>query len=202
MKIHHHHEPWEYMEIENLLSTPKFQKIKDLARIELDKYKKEGANTRRGQYVRYLDEDILPEINKVFDMLPRRESTGTLKKLLHWAITPPGVNYPMHVDNKSRLSTVTFYVAPENNIGTIIGDNPSTNDNGDHNPPNLPSKNEYELTWKLNKAFVHCGGSKKWHRMRSNDQDRIILSSFLVQPDLIINGRPELDHLLDLDERP
>tara|TARA_B100000902_G_scaffold198084_1_gene189040 strand:- start:665 stop:1237 length:573 start_codon:yes stop_codon:yes gene_type:complete len=190
------------MEIEDLLPTPKFEKIQNLARIELDKYKKEGTNTYMGQYVRWLDEDILPETNKVFDMLPRRESTGTLKKLLHWAITPANSSYPTHIDNKTRLSTVAFYVAPENNVGTIVCENSSTNDNGDHNPPNLPSKNEYELTWKPNKAFVHCSGPKKWHRMRSNNQDRIILSSFLVQPDLIINGRPELDHLLDLDERP
>ena len=40
MKTHHHHEPWEYMEIEDLLPTPKFEKIQNLARIELDKYKK------------------------------------------------------------------------------------------------------------------------------------------------------------------
>ena len=201
MNLKHHYKPWEYIEIENFLPSLEFQKIQHLAKIELERYRVEGTNTRRGQYVKWVDEDILPQANELFDILPRRKSTGTLKKLLHWAITPAFSRYPTHIDNKSRLSTVTFYVSPENNVGTILCENSSTNDNGDHNAPDHPSKNEYEIKWQPNKVFLHCGGSKKWHRMRSGENDRVILSCFLVQPDLIGKGKPDLDHLIDLYEK-
>tara|TARA_B100000902_G_scaffold200541_1_gene191082 strand:- start:665 stop:1273 length:609 start_codon:yes stop_codon:yes gene_type:complete len=201
MKLTHHHEPWEYMEIEDFLPTHKFEKIQELAQRELERYHIEGVNTPRGKYINFIKEDIIPEATELFDFLPRRDSTGTLKKLLHWTITPAGVNYPTHIDNKSRLSTVTFYVAPKNNVGTIICTNPSTNDDGDHGPPDLPTVKEAEVEWQPNKVFLHCGGSTKWHRFSGGDNTRITLSCFLVQPDLIAKGRDDLNYLLDLDER-
>tara|TARA_B100001109_G_C18639129_1_gene369739 strand:+ start:14 stop:610 length:597 start_codon:yes stop_codon:yes gene_type:complete len=198
MKIQHHHEPWEYMEIEDFLNPLDCQRIDYLGQRELERYYVEGINTPRGKYVKFLKEDILPEATELFDLLPRRESTGVLKKLVHWAIIPPGVHYPTHIDNRSRLSTVTYYVSPKNNTGTILCSNPSNNDNGDHNAPNLPTEKEFEVEWKPNKVFLHSGGSGKWHRYSGGDKPRINISCFLVQPDLIVKGRPELDYLIDI----
>jgi len=198
MKIKHHYEPWEFMEIEDFLPSLRFQEIEHLAQKELEKYHIEGINTRRGKYVKFLKEDILPEINPIFHLLPRRQSTGELKKLIHWAITPPGVHYPTHIDNASRLSTVTYYITPEKNTGTIICKNPSKNDDGDHGAPDLPTESEFEITWKPNKIFLHCGGPGKWHRYSGKDQPRIIISSFLVQPSLINKGRPDHNYLIDI----
>ena len=198
MKIKHHHEPWEYMEIEDFLNPLDYQRIDYLGQRELERYYIEGVNTRRGKYVKFLKEDIIPEATELFDLLPRKESTGVLKKLVHWAITPPGVHYPTHIDNRSRFSSFTYYVSPENNTGTIICVNPSKNDDGDHGLPDLPTKKEVEVEWKPNKVFLHSPGPGKWHRYSGGDNPRIIISSFLVQPDLIAKGRPELNYLIDI----
>tara|TARA_Y100000768_G_scaffold280484_1_gene215451 strand:+ start:401 stop:997 length:597 start_codon:yes stop_codon:yes gene_type:complete len=198
MKLKHSYAPWEHIEIEDYLPSHRFQEIQDLAQIELEKFHKVGTNTRRGKYVNFLSEDLIPETSGLFLLLPRRESSGQLKKLMHWSIIPPHVDYPTHIDNSSRLCTVTYYISPDKNIGTIICSNPSTNDNGDHNAPNLPTQKEYEIEWKPNKVFLHCGGSGKWHRYSSGDEIRINLSIFLVQPDLIRDGRPDHDFLIDL----
>jgi len=198
MKLKHNYTPWEHIEIENYLPPHRFKQIQDLAQEELKKFHIKGTNTRRGKYVNFLSEDIVPETSKLFSLLPRRESTGQLKKLIHWAIIPPHVNYPTHIDNRSRLCTVTYYISPDDNIGTILCTNSSTNDDGDHNAPNLPTEKEYEVEWKPNKIFLHCGGSGKWHRYSSGDKIRINLSCFLVQPDLIHEGRPDHDYLIDL----
>jgi len=198
MLVKHNHEPWEFMEIEDFLPQKEFQNIQELAKEELNKYYVEGQNTPRGKYVRYLDEDILPQANDVFGLLKGREATGEVKKIVHWAITPPGVHYPTHIDNRSRLSTIAFYVAPEKNIGTIVCTNPSKNDNGDHNAPDLPTESEIELEWKPNKVFLHCGGAGKWHRYYGGDEPRIIISTFVVQVDKIKKGHWDLDHLIDL----
>ena len=198
MKIKHHHEPWEYIEIEDFLNPLDYQRIDYLGQRELERYYVEGINTRRGKYVKFLKEDIIPEATELFDLLPRKESTGVLKKLVHWSITPPGVRYPTHIDNRSRFSSFTYYISPENNVGTIVCTNPSINDDGDHGPPDLPTKKEVEVKWKPNKVFLHSPGPGKWHRYSGGRLPRINLSCFLVQPDLIVNGRPELDYLIDL----
>ena len=197
MKLKHNYEPWEYIEIEDFLPSLKFQKIEHLAKKELERYEIEGTNTPRGKYINWLSEDILPEATQLFSLLPRRQSNGELKKLIHWAIIPPHVHYPTHIDNSSRLCTVTYYISPDKNLGTIICSNPSTNDNGDHNAPDQPTKKEFEIEWKPNKVFLHCGGSGKWHRYSGGDKPRINLSCFLVQPSLIQKGRPDHQYLLD-----
>ena len=91
-------------------------------------------------------------------------------------------------------------MSPEKNSGTIICKNPSTNDDGDHCSPDLPSETEVEIEWKPNKIFLHCGGPVKWHRYYGNEnyEPRIIISAFLVQPDLINKGRIDLDYLIDI----
>ena len=200
MKLKHNYEPWEYMEIEDFLPQKRFKELQDQAKVQLENYKKQGSNTPRGKYICYSGEDMIPEFNPIFDLLPRRQPTGKLKKINHWAVTPPGVHYPTHIDNKSRFSTIAFYVSPEKNSGTIICKNPSTNDDGDHCSPDLPSETEVEIEWKPNKIFLHCGGPVKWHRYYGNENygHRIIISAFLVQPDLINKGRIDLDYLIDI----
>tara|TARA_B100000131_G_C18116477_1_gene611472 strand:- start:2461 stop:3111 length:651 start_codon:yes stop_codon:yes gene_type:complete len=210
MKINHVYDPWHHLQVEDFLSPDRFDEIKKLAMIEYDHFKKVGSNTfytthkeysSRRKYVRYVEEDIVPETNQFFSMLPEhRGFTGELKKIIHWAITPKNFRYPIHIDNKSRINTCTYYIYPEHEVGTVLQDNPSRNDDGDHNPADQESTRQVEIEWKPNKLFVHNSiPNKTWHSYMSHEE-RIVLSIFFVQPDLIIDTRYPM-HLLDVDPK-
>ena len=210
MKINHHYKPWHHLQVDDFLPPDRFSEIKRLAHFEYETYKRTGTNsvytdhkgkdyTSRNKYTRFLTHDIVPETNQFFDMLPEhRGYKGKLKKLVHWAITPENYNYPIHIDNASRINTCTYYVWPEEEIGTILCQNPSKNDDGDHIKADKESDFEIEIEWKPNKLFVHNSiPNKTWHRYASK-KERIVLSIFLVQPDLIKPNRNQQQFLLDI----
>ena len=210
MKVTHRYDPWHCLEVEDFLPPDRFEEIKKLAMIEYAEFEKTGVNsvytdhktkdyTSRSKYTRFLTEDIVPETNQFFEMLPEhRGYTGELKKLVHWAITPENFNYPTHIDNASRINTCTYYIWPEYETGTILCKNPSKNDDGDHVKADEDSDYEVEVEWKPNKLFVHNSvPNKTWHRYASK-KSRIVLSVFLVQPDLIRSNRNQHQYLLDL----
>ena len=210
MKITHRYDPWHCLEVEDFLPPDRFEEIKKLAMIEYAEFEKTGVNsvytdhktkdyTSRSKYTRFLTEDIVPETNQFFEMLPEhRGYTGELKKLVHWAITPENFNYPTHIDNASRINTCTYYIWPEYETGTILCKNPSKNDDGDHVKADEDSDYEVEVEWKPNKLFVHNSvPNKTWHRYASK-KPRIVLSVFLVQPDLIRSNRNQHQYLLDI----
>lgn len=210
MKINHHNKPWHHLQVDNFLPPNRFAEIKTLAFYEYETYKRTGTNsvytdhkgndyTSRNKYTRFLTHDIVPETNQFFDMLPEhRGYKGELKKLVHWAITPENYNYPIHIDNASRINTCTYYIWPEEETGTILCKNPSSNDDGDHIKADKDSDFEIEVEWKPNKLFVHNSiPNKTWHRYASK-RERVVLSVFLVQPDLIKKNRNQHQYLLDL----
>ena len=143
-----------------------------------------------------------PETNELFFkyQLPDRGYKGDLKKILHWAISPPDWKYPTHCDAKARVSTSVLYVAPEEMDGTVMHKNRSTNDNEDHGEADLPSEYEYEIPWKPNKLFYHNSiPNKTWHSIQNtHDQNRIVLISFFVQADKVPNNRNFSDQLLNI----
>jgi len=210
MKINHHYKPWHHLQVDDFLPPDRFSEIKRLAHFEYETYKRTGTNsvytdhkgkdyTSRNKYTRFLTHDIVPETNQFFDMLPEhRGYKGKLKKLVHWAITPENYNYPIHIDNASRINTCTYYVWPEEEIGTILCQNSSKNDDGDHIKADKESDFEIEIEWKPNKLFVHNSiPNKTWHRYASK-KERVVLSIFLVQPDLIKPNRNQQQFLLDI----
>ena len=195
------------MQVDNFLPPNRFAEIKTLAFYEYETYKRTGTNsvytdhkgndyTSRNKYTRFLTHDIVPETNQFFDMLPEhRGYKGELKKLVHWAITPENYNYPIHIDNASRINTCTYYIWPEEETGTILCKNPSSNDDGDHIKADKDSDFEIEVEWKPNKLFVHNSiPNKTWHRYASK-RERVVLSVFLVQPDLIKKNRNQHQYL-------
>ena len=189
--------PWEHIIIDDFLSPERFEHIQNLAIEELGRYQVEGPNTPRGKYVRYTKDDLLPEVTlDIMELLPHREYDD-LVKLNHWSIMPPHIKYPTHVDNASRIHTFTFYVAPEKNLGTILCDNPSTNDDGDHGQPDQPTICEYPIEWKPNRAFAHNARPKQWHRFESGDTHRINISVFYADPNKIKSHRQDFDYFID-----
>ena len=203
MKINYVTDPWECVEIEDFLPEYRWKEIQGLAKIELDEYYSSNTKEKSGHYVNFLDEDIIPETNNLFNDfdLPHRGYKGKLKKLVHWAVSPPGWSYPAHCDNKSRISTSIMYVSPENSDGTILHKNVSQNDGGDHEKADLPSTYTCKLDWKPNKVFFHNSiPNKTWHSIQnSTDLPRVVLSSFLVQEDLILPNRNYSGHEISID---
>ena len=193
MKITHHEKPWQHVIIDDFLSPERFKTIEDLAIQELGRYQIEGLNTFRGdRYNRYTDVDLLPEVTlDIMKLMPHRDY-DKLVKINHWSIMPPNTSYPAHIDNRSRIHTFTFYVAPEKNLGTILCDNPSNNDDGDHGQPDQPTICEYPIEWKPNRAFVHNARPKQWHRFASGDTTRINLSVFFMDVDKINSNRHDI----------
>ena len=193
MKITHHEKPWQHVIIDDFLSPERFKTIEDLAIQELGRYQIEGLNTFRGdRYNRYTDVDLLPEVTLEIMNLMEHRDYDKLVKINHWSIMPPNTSYPAHIDNRSRIHTFTFYVAPEKNLGTILCDNPSTNDDGDHGQPDQPTICEYPIEWKPNRAFVHNARPKQWHRFASGDTTRINLSVFFMDLDKINSNRHDI----------
>ena len=197
MKIYY--DPWEYGLIDNFLSPERFKVIEDLAKIEFERYKKEGINCRSNKYARYVKDDLIPEITKDIMNFQEHRDYKKLVKLNHWAIVPPHVKYPTHIDNTSRIHTSILYVSPEKNIGTILCDNPSTNDDGDHGQPDQSTKRELEVEWKPNRLFSHNPRAKTWHRFMAGDEERINLSIFFADPDKIRSHRNDFDYFIDCD---
>mgnify|MGYP003122396200 CR=1 FL=1 len=210
MKVTLHDRPWHHLQVDNFLPSSRFAEIVRLAHLEYETYKRTGVNSvytnhkggdyaSRNKYTRFLTHDIVPETNQFFDMLPEhRGYKGKLKKLIHWAITPENYNYPIHIDNASRINTCVYYIWPETEIGTILCKNSSRNDDGDHMKANQKSEWETEVEWKQNKLFVHNSiPNKTWHRFCSK-KERITLSVFLVQPDIMKKNRNQHQYLLDL----
>ena len=193
MKITHYEKPWQHVIIDDFLSPERFKTIEDLAIQELGRYQIEGLNTFRGdRYNRYTGVDLLPEVTLEIMNLMEHRDYDKLVKINHWSIMPPNTSYPAHIDNRSRIHTFTFYVAPEKNLGTILCDNPSNNDDGDHGQPDQPTICEYPIEWKPNRAFVHNARPKQWHRFASGDTTRINLSVFFMDVDKINSNRHDI----------
>tara|TARA_B100000508_G_scaffold39588_1_gene31017 strand:+ start:2418 stop:3017 length:600 start_codon:yes stop_codon:yes gene_type:complete len=199
MNLQIYSDPWEYGIVDNFLSPDRFNTIQDLARIEFEKYKKVGSNTPTGKYTNYVKDDLIPELTKEFMSFQDHRKYNKLVKLNHWVIMSPNTVYPCHIDNSSRIHTSVLYVAPEKNKGTILCDNPSTNDNGDHNQPDKPSDREVEIEWKPNRLFAHNPRPKTWHRFMSGDNERVNLTVFFADPDKILSHRMDFDYFIDCD---
>ena len=199
MNLQIYSDPWEYGIVDNFLSPDRFNTIQDLARIEFEKYKKVGSNTPTGKYTNYVKDDLIPELTKEFMSFQDHRKYNKLVKLNHWVIMSPNTVYPCHIDNSSRIHTSVLYVAPEKNKGTILCDNPSTNDNGDHNQPDKPSDREVEIEWKPNRLFAHNPRPKTWHRFMSGDSERVNLTVFFADPDKIQSHRIDFDYFIDCD---
>lgn len=199
MNLQIFNDPWEYGIVDNFLSPERFKEIEDQAQIEYEKYKVEGSNTfRAGKYIRYEKDDIIPEITKNIINFQDHREYNKLVKLIHWVVMPPNEIYPCHIDNASRIHTSILYISPKDNNGTILCENPSTNDNGDHNQPDKSTTKEVEVEWKTNRLFSHNPGPKKWHRYTSNHNHRINLSIFFADPDKIRPHRQDHNYFIDI----
>ena len=79
-------------------------------------------------------------------------------------------------------------------------DNPSTNDDGDHNQPDKLSNREVEVEWKPNRLFAHNPRPKTWHRFMAGESERVNLTIFFADPDKIRSHRTDFDYFIDCDQ--
>jgi hypothetical protein len=190
MKVKQYNDPWDYYVIDDFLTPERFDYIKKLAIIEKEYLDTFGFYSRSNHYFRFEKNDVLPEITNIFnELFPNREKH--LKKINHWTIHPPNFKYNLHVDNKSRLYTAVLYIAPEENIGTFVAKNNSIFKD-DHKEPEFPNQYEKEIEFKPNRLFLHKSEPHTWHSYGSSTE-RVTFNSFLVDPNLINEGRIEKD---------
>jgi|TARA_B100001113_G_scaffold87900_1_gene70236 hypothetical protein len=195
-------DPWQYLTIDNLLSPKRWKELQELAQIELDCYYKSNDRTVSGKWIRWLDEDILPEANVAYKMLPESRPLGNnMKKIMHWTVCPPNWEFPKHCDYDARIHTTVLYISPEESFGTILCKNNADTytDYGASRNTTLPSEYEKEVKWKQNRLFAFNTLDQTWHYYKSGDKPRVIIQSFFVDVDKIVKGKEELDHLIDLD---
>ncbi len=186
-------DPFEYLLVDNFASN--FDEIKELAQKEKEQWK---PNQGSGKYVRWLEEDIIPQSHHYFHHLTKDREYGKLKKALHWTICPPNWTFIVHVDAIWRMHTMVLYV--EGDCGTLLYKNDSKyRQENQYNKPDLESEYEVEVPWKDNRLFCHNPGDKKWHNYKNKtDGLRVVIQAFLMDPDLIPPDRPENNFLLDI----
>ena len=179
------YDPWQYLTVENFLSPDRWEEFQRLAEIEMNAYHNSNELTISGKWIRWLDEDILPETNVLHKELKRfREPPKNVKKIMHWAVCPPNYTMPMHCDYDARFFTSVLYINPPKTFGTILCKNNSNYD--DHESRNTTfESNEYELEvpWKPNKVFAFNNLPKSWHYYKAGDEPRICIQSFFVDID-------------------
>ena len=91
------YDPWQYLTVENLLPPDRWEEIQNLARSEMEAYHNSNELTISGKWIRWLDEDILPETNVLHKELKRfREPPKNVKKIMHCAEFTP--NYTMQMN--------------------------------------------------------------------------------------------------------
>lgn len=186
MEVKKYNDPWDHYIIDDFLSPDRFNQIKNLVEIEKKYLNMFGFYSRSNHYYRFETEDILPELNILFyELFP--DIDKSLKKINHWSIHPENFSYNLHVDSKSRLYTAVLYVAPEKNIGTFLAKN-DEEFRDDHKEPDKKSQYEIEVEFKPNRLFLHKSDAHTWHRYASSTE-RVTINSFLVDTDLIREGR-------------
>ena len=195
MDLRHYDDPFPYITVDNLLTDERISEIEALAQIELDTYHSTGELTSMGKYVRYLEEDILPETNFLIDLLPHRPASNNIKKIIHWCICPAGEwvssSGRPHLDPIARVHTSTMYLSPNIQRGTMVCKNNAPSDwPGDDKSllTSNPSEYEIEVPWKKYRVFsINCMDGM-WHYFASRgDEPRVTLQTFLVDIDKLVN---------------
>ena len=121
----------------------------------------------------FLDYDPAPEIGEMINWFTEKRGYTQLKKLIHYAVTPAGLDHPMHHEGDHKIMSAVLYLHPEDNGGTVL-----------YNPDKSFS---YEVEWKPNRLFVFCGKSDVTHHSYYSTSTRYTLNYFLVDPSNITN---------------
>ena len=198
------YEPWQYLTVENFLPPDRWEHFQRLAYLEMKAYHEREGLTPSGKWIRWIDDDIMPESNVLHKKMKRfREPPKNVKKIMHWAVCPPNYRMPMHCDYSARFFTAVFYINPPQSFGTIVCKNDSEyNDFGKGRNTSFDT-NEYEkeVSWQRNKIFAFNNLPKAWHYYKAGAEPRIIIQSFFVDVDKIVKGKEDWDHLIDIDSK-
>ena len=196
MDLRHYDDPFQYLTVDNLLTEERISELDKLAQLELDRFYSTDERTAMGKYVRYLDEDILPEVDFLYDILPHRPASNNIKKIIHWCICPAGEwassSGRPHLDPIARVHTSTMYLSPNIQRGTMVCKNNAPSDwpGGDDKALSTsnPSEYEIEVPWKKYRVFsINCMDGM-WHYFASRgDEPRVTLQTFLVDIDKLVN---------------
>ena len=163
--------PWPHVIIDNFLPRDKFAELNEMA-LEKASYDELKPCLDYDPYEGHHD------FMQYLEVMPHRPYKS-LKKLVHFALTPANTLYKLHCDIESKILSAILYLGPEENNGTGLyyGD----------------SLDQYAKMsmWKPNRMFIFCGVTgTTWHNFSANHNNRYTLNWFLVNgehnnPDLI-----------------
>lgn len=170
MNIQKFEEPWPHLIVEDFLPPERlahFTKMAKLLDVEGDGY--ENINRE------FFDYDPFPKMQDLLNEFPIHREYKDLAKLIHYAVTPPNMTHPMHVDSDYKIMSAVIYLYPEENGGTVLYKTP----NGEG----------MEIKWKPNSLFVFCGLDDITHHTYYSTDTRYTLNYFLVDPTMIKDPR-------------
>jgi len=153
---------WPYKVIDNFLSDIDFMLITDnMLRIK--------ANDKvERQFFHY---DPTPQIADLLKEFPRRRKCTSLKKFIHYAVTPANFTHKVHDEAPFKIMSAVLYLHPEENYGTKLYHNDEIVD----------------VEWKPNRLMVFCGETGvTWHDYKASTM-RYTYNYFLVDPAQIEN---------------
>jgi hypothetical protein len=141
--------PWPHLCFDDYLSPDDFDKHSQAA---------QALGTPVGDYSNikrhYLDYDPVPQMGELINFFTEKRGYWNLAKQIHYAVTPAGLDHPIHVDNDAKIMSAVLYLYP----------------------------NDHEVDWTPNKLFVFCGKDDVTHHSYYSTTTRYTLNYFLVDP--------------------
>lgn len=164
-------EPWPHVIIEDFLPEDKFAELNELA---LEKV----TDTELKPWLDYDPYEGHHDFMQYLEVMPHRPYKS-LKKLVHFALTPANTLYHLHCDTEIKILSAILYLGPRENNGT-----------GLYRANSLDAYAKMSM-WLPNRMFIFCGmDGVTWHNFSANHNDRYTLNWFLIngeadRPDLI-----------------
>jgi hypothetical protein len=153
---------WPYKVIDNFLPKKDFMILTD------NILKIKAKNKIEREFFNY---DPTPQIADLLKEFPKHRKCASLKKFIHYAITPTNFVHKIHDEAPFKIMSAIIYLHPENNYGTTL----------------YHSEKTVEVEWKPNRLMVFCGETGvTWHDYKSSTM-RYTYNYFLVDPAQIKN---------------
>lgn len=125
-----------------------------------------------------------PKLIKVLNDL----APDLAKQVTHTEITLTAIgkkhHFHIHTDVKSKLLSVTVYITPEKNTGTLLYNTKIDAKTG---------TDEQEVEWKQNRAFIFSRTDSSWHNYKADGKNKRVVLVYTLRGDDPTNNFKEAE---------